>query len=519
MTAERTKALWGFLERLFSPQPYTGEMHDVYDQIFPTEPYIFIDRQLFSDTPSIKLRVDPRADGNEETFGEDEWLYRLAVAYFLHCRHNAKRGISCGDSEKSEMKIRDSYLAERIVRAAYHIQVWGFTEKSVREYMDSSNPDPSFFIDVISRIGKKEYKNEVFQLIKSLEDSLTEEIFQKDYCAAKNDYIWKEEPPPKEKIIKNEARKKAHDQALTEKLIVYKNASDNYKKTLEDIYNIAASSSFRLIDSTGQYEYSWKAPKYKEGKGAIISLRIEVLQELPERELPNNLKDKIGTDEYKSWYKSYYSDCMETLLANKGINKSGSPWIELLSVTRNIGLQERVLSETQLKVVCLALGLRKEIYEKLKEIMEEAGMRTKRINHWKNVLGENKELDKQIIDASEEKLCDFLESAKARAKCVEDEVEKEIQELEKNNTNEKNDKNKEKEKNDIIKEIKQTIPRRILVNAAIDMRQIGLYPCIRLTKEDKISDSDRKMFDGFPTVEDWSEAKPSAKKSKQTVDM
>ena len=102
------------MRELFSESEYSRDMKLIYSYVSRNGIEKFIYREILTYTDVIQINFSDRAS---ETDSRREFLLRLAVVYFLHCRHNIKL-LRWDKREKAELKELDNFLCYVIFRAA-----------------------------------------------------------------------------------------------------------------------------------------------------------------------------------------------------------------------------------------------------------------------------------------------------------------------------------------------------------------------------------------------------------------
>ena len=111
--------------QLFSPSLYSNDEKNLYQYIGRSSVENFIYREILAYTDIIeitypnqyKINFKKELELNLASVYDWEFFYRLAVVYFLNCRHNSK--IQRCEPEKYEGKQLDDFLMERIFNVAY----------------------------------------------------------------------------------------------------------------------------------------------------------------------------------------------------------------------------------------------------------------------------------------------------------------------------------------------------------------------------------------------------------------
>lgn len=101
------------LRELFSDAEYSDDMKYIYMYVCKNSIEDAIYREILANTDILQLDFE---NGGKKLDNKRKFMLRLAVVYFLHCRHNAKL-LRC-KAEFGEIKEADSYLARRVFRAA-----------------------------------------------------------------------------------------------------------------------------------------------------------------------------------------------------------------------------------------------------------------------------------------------------------------------------------------------------------------------------------------------------------------
>ena len=101
--------------QLFSPAIYSKDEKNFYQYICRSATENFIYRELLAYTDIISISY-PK-DNLKQYSQQYEFLYRLAIVYFLNCRHNAK--LERCEADKYNVKLPDDFLMERIFQVAY----------------------------------------------------------------------------------------------------------------------------------------------------------------------------------------------------------------------------------------------------------------------------------------------------------------------------------------------------------------------------------------------------------------
>lgn len=101
------------LRELFSDAKYSDDMKHIYQYVCKNSIENVIYREILANTDIVQL--DFKHGGNNLD-NRRKFILRLAVVYFLHCRHNAK--LARCKAELAEIRELDSYLARRVFRAA-----------------------------------------------------------------------------------------------------------------------------------------------------------------------------------------------------------------------------------------------------------------------------------------------------------------------------------------------------------------------------------------------------------------
>ena len=101
------------LRELFSDAEYSDDMKHIYQYVCKNSIENVIYREILANTDIVQL--DFKHGGNNLD-NRRKFILRLAVVYFLHCRHNTK--LARCKAELAEIRELDSYLARRVFRAA-----------------------------------------------------------------------------------------------------------------------------------------------------------------------------------------------------------------------------------------------------------------------------------------------------------------------------------------------------------------------------------------------------------------
>ena len=94
------------LRELFSDAEYSNDMKYIYMYVCKNSIEDAIYREIFANTDILRLDFE---NGGNNLDNKRKFMLRLAVVYFLHCRHNAKL-MRC-KTEFAEIKELDSYLS------------------------------------------------------------------------------------------------------------------------------------------------------------------------------------------------------------------------------------------------------------------------------------------------------------------------------------------------------------------------------------------------------------------------
>ena len=100
------------LRELFSEAKYSDDMKYIYQYVCKNSIEDAIYREFLANTDIVQLDFENGGDLDNKR----KFMLRLAVVYFLHCRHNAK--LRRCKAELAELREPDSYLARRVFRAA-----------------------------------------------------------------------------------------------------------------------------------------------------------------------------------------------------------------------------------------------------------------------------------------------------------------------------------------------------------------------------------------------------------------